>query len=1770
MKYIINKTVEIIKRNSPALDGETMIRIDGFEDVRFYDGLAQKIAAEFAGSGLSIDIKLAKNKWEYFSKDPTVTSYLQSLQQNDWVAQNESITRYRNLHKSNLMILMGTESEEDKGGLLNCFCITADTIIAELDGKYSEVFWYLDSFSESEKEIIDKLYKDLFAYVPADIYKLSNIADNWESQITNIADFIELFFANLSRWGLPNRKYNLPSSKELRGRKNILELEQRFISRSLFKKMTLNRYKEYYEKLIKYKNENREYGPQWDGWNEQAIRDYDHFSEVVMEYARGENVESNRQLLENTEFDVVASVLDIKIGGPGPKPKNTVVKLKGNPLTAFTKALLYTMSGCQGEGVTRIVFDITNADIVCMYSDTEDSEEKNQLVETWRTFCRHTNGIVSVIDHRSWELDDRDVEIKLAPENIFSPNCAFVNVDKGIISAAGSNKTISKISFTAKCYTEDGVFLKEISPKFLWEFQDTSPWIHDFSDICENVATEGNQSYIPFATIKKMTSLIFAKSEEEFFDLYDESDISLKFNVADHVEQKVGTNQDGLKYAASFLDLGYAFSHFISAVKAEGIYAVIGKEAESEAVSLIQKYISTGKLLTQEILPENLRWLLDEYIHAFCIEETDKVLLNEIDARCSIVPPWHPATLQKMVDQINFFLDGCLEWWENNGATGNASRTKINYIINHLEHLSLIQSALDLFPSSGQQYFSSTASFGEFSVYARNDIENNSRLKDIIHKDAVFDDDFNAKEFAQMNDNAKMIYGVIYDYVRSFRNDNNISLVFVNPIELQPIVAAVYKYVDYVRKIGSKGEINVTLKILVKPENKGGRNYLSYWMDEFFSQDANVNIKTYLNEWKDTQELDRFLNGNHDIVFMMDLLTVNNLTFIKDSGHGSVSIGECRFPIVYKPTPISGTTVKRKIELSQPQFGASYAHTQVVRFRNNMETVPESRFIAVREVCIDQNVQRLVYALHSKAYWVVCIDSGMDGALLRNDEEHKDDYSIIGFSTGKGAYGQYNLTITARRSILVSIKGRLSARLHKLFKWDEDKVQKAAALCINEAGKLDGISLFSAINPKDHNVNEFMAYVLTSLREKKNDTGCALKIMIHLDSYKHWFSSDIEKDEDDSASRPDFLLLEAKDTDEDSIHLDATVIECKIASVATSAEHRDKALEQVNHGIRRLCAVFDPDSKSINRRYWYAQLYRALAFAQVTFSDHTAEFAQIAAKLRAVLDGKFDISWSGKILGYWLDMVGDEEIENNTEIPGIRMYDIPQTVIQRILLGDDSKVEYVTVPDEVLATEEEQTAQIESREKELNREIKSLQRGSRIYPTIEERRKEEKGSSDSKIPEPENTDGVHEHPETVDTTSGKSDEIEPVNTKIVSESNTTITDKEPEKTEQEKLAESSVEQKDDGVSGEERVLIGTDKLSSKVYWEFGNPSLANRHMLITGTSGQGKTYSIQAMLYELSKSKVSSIVFDYTEGFRADQLEKTFLNKMGDKVKQHIIYYTGVPINPFKRQEIEVAGMSMPEKTADVAARIANIFKHVYNFGDQQFSAIFEAARKGLDKYGDQMSMKLFQEMLEEEKANNKTAQSVLSKMAPFLYSIEFNAIEDFDWGEILYANEPELNIFQLTSIDREMQVIITELMLWDAWYYTKKVGSKDKPFVVILDEAQNLSHKTNSPSAAILTEGRKFGWSAWFATQSLKVLADDEVVRLLQAANKLYFKPTDDEIVKMSKQLDPSDGSMWIGALKNLKKGQCIVVGDRVGANGRFGATKPTVTTVTSFEERD
>jgi hypothetical protein len=285
----------------------------------------------------------------------------------------------------------------------------------------------------------------------------------------------------------------------------------------------------------------------------------------------------------------------------------------------------------------------------------------------------------------------------------------------------------------------------------------------------------------------------------------------------------------------------------------------------------------------------------------------------------------------------------------------------------------------------------------------------------------------------------------------------------------------------------------------------------------------------------------------------MDLLHAETFRFIPDPGETGGKVSDCRFPIVYKPSPLSKTSKKRKIEITQTQFSASFKHTQVARYKKNPETIPAGTFLAVRETGVESETKQIIDMLHKKAYWVVCIDKVMDGALLRTDKAGENSYAVIGFSTGKGMYGQYNLTITARNSILETVQKKLKNRLYRLFKWNDNVLDTAVKNVMDEARSLDGISMLSAINQNGTNINEFMAYVMTSLREKQFHIDTALKVIIHLDSYKHWFNNSAT---DDTSMRPDFLMLSVLPSD-GCIKLKASVIECKTALFYISLRKRN-------------------------------------------------------------------------------------------------------------------------------------------------------------------------------------------------------------------------------------------------------------------------------------------------------------------------------------------------------------------------------------------------------------------------------------------------------------------------------------------------------------------------------------------------------------------------------------------------------------------------------------
>jgi DNA phosphorothioation-dependent restriction protein DptH len=365
------------------------------------------------------------------------------------------------------------------------------------------------------------------------------------------------------------------------------------------------------------------------------------------------------------------------------------------------------------------------------------------------------------------------------------------------------------------------------------------------------------------------------------------------------------------------------------------------------------------------------------------------------------------------------------------------------------------------------------------------------------------------------------------------------------------------------------------------------------------------------------------------------------------------------------------------------------------------------------------------------------------------------------------------------------------------------------------------------------------------------------------------------------------------------------------------------------------------------------------------------------------------------------------------------------------------------------------------------------------------------------------------------------------------------------------------------------ILVGKARGSVReIMWEYGHKQMPNRHLLISGASGQGKTYMIQCMLFELSRKGISSIVFDYTQGFTMEKLEKEFKDECKGKLSQEMVLIKKIPINPFEKQKIAYDDLEFDESPVMVAQRIADIFTHVYDFGDQQYSALYSACRKGLETYSDSMSIDLLEKELEDSEM--KEAKTVLSKLKPFFDMSFFRNDLKIDWSEWLYA-PGIIKVIQLQGIPKNMQIVLTELILWDIWYFVQKTGNEEKPFVAVMDEAQNLSFKDDAPAAKILTEGRKFGWSAWFATQFLKgQLKPEEISRLQNAAQKMYFLPPDNEISDIANRMSvTSDERKEIeNLLRVLDKGRCLFDGNQI-VNDKLQRLKPTIVHISPFADR-
>jgi DNA phosphorothioation-dependent restriction protein DptH len=1689
MKALVREICDVIEEQVHKTEGPAsiIIKIEDMPHPQVFSEVHAFAYRRCSEPGYRLTCKLARPKFEQFRamQDPLAQQALSYLLDHNVVDVDNQMTRWRNQPRNQderaLTILMGTETVEDKGGLYDFHLINQTTLSRRLDGNYAQWFDRICWLDSEEAKGLNQILDRVFRHVPEDLFNLSSIADALEQdeKPQNGEELIATLLYRLDKdWDLP-RIISVPSARSWDWISRSIDDASRFRNREGFKEqLSYNRLEGIGGKISRYFEEY----PELDlSGSLPGYPVYRAFEKDLLDYIRGARVEEVRNKLFACDFSVIREILNMRI-----RHKRTVekpTKVHGDPMRAFASAVIHALS--EGRD-PRMEFTFGKADLA-------DCSNEEELLDAWRKVCMVAGGVLrflatGLVDRAGNPVIGLKVSSGLPGcRDPFEPREAAKLIERKKVVRASPSKKLSSVKFT--------VTSGETEESFIWEFEPNSGWVLAFAllteDFVEKLNEQGTRT-LPVWSSPQLHDLIHARSAEEFFDILDIAEVECQ-NILEHLWKKLPASQNTWIIGEA-RRLAEKLTLFVNDLWNMGLYSTMLDIDSSSGVSFVQAYCDILKGATHRAFPSVVTEQLHTLVNAFliCPPGLDP---DSKGMEAAVVPPIHPAMLEKVQSKAQFMRQGFSEVLLKL-VEGRLRKNQALSELEQSEQLSTITSAVDILKhKTSRTYLGCKNVFGAYAVYKDDSYAYTGIQQTLVKKpDVVQDDGFSASEMLAQSPLSRVVSTKILDYVSTFpARLDGLRVAFVNPYDLQPIIAGMHEASRTLNKVARR-KLRITLAVLAPMAAATNRRLLDYWLDHFFEEGDQVEIRTYFRTHEGfSSKSFRETMPDVDIVFLHNILETVFVDFERcDDDLPKPS--ETRFPMVYAPLPASRTSVNRKRCVSQPQFEAARQHSQLIR-RLDYEIKGPGLYRVVQEVSLSDATLAMLSLVHEKSRWVVTTDPAIDRDILR-----RANASIIGFSTGEGPFGELNVTISSTTDVREDIRKRLTDRLRISFSEIPAKqLAEAAEHCLDLASRLDGADILSALNPEDYDLHNFLAHLLTMkhCEQEYPAQDYLIQNLTRLDSYRHWFSRG-----EDHNQRPDFLLLQVPmdALAADTVPIEATLIECKMGQ--RFEEYLLKAEDQLERGLAVLSQHWNPESTDTARRYWHAQLYRALVFSNINLSDDSSEYLRLVSKIQKIVQGQFKIEWKRKILAFWLD----EATDFISKEP-VTCIELGRRSTWRMILPDadrDPSGE-VEVADSPLETKGEQGETFPA--DILRLPPAPPERATRgIEPLVLKERRP------------------------VDSQATSTQEVARL-----------------------------------------RLLIGRDTLTDEpVYWEYGHEKLPNRHLLVTGNSGTGKTYFIQAMLFELSKQGVSSVVFDYTDGFTPNRLEKPFVEYLGPKIVQFSVYNKPFPVNPFTRYDIEVAGQFTKQSHIDVAERLKSVFRAVYDLGEQQANAIYNAVKNGLERRGDAMSLPDLRRELEAISSRIPNARTVLSKIQPLLDRNPFSSSGNGTWDE-LNMQAGTVFIVQLSGLTRDVQLTLTEIILWDAWYHRIRVGDKSKPFPVILDEAQNLDHSEHSPTAKILTEGRKFGWSGWFAAQFLKgQMKSDEIERLQQASQKVIFNPPETEIPDMASVIEPdhTKAKQWRARLARLQKGECVFSGFAEQSTS-FHKLPPRIVKVTSLEDR-
>lgn len=1131
-----------------------------------------------------------------------------------------------------------------------------------------------------------------------------------------------------------------------------------------------------------------------------------------------------------------------------------------------------------------------------------------------------------------------------------------------------------------------------------------------------------------------------------------------------------------------------------------------------------------------------------------------------------VVTVLHPAMLEMIQAQMQFLFESFSRLTENElSATGGRlfGDSKWRYYVDMAE---LKMPITGLTVDGGNQRFEVCAG-GDELVHRVGNITAEEKLtatRFLTRYDRVEDDEISDADMFRETSESRHLFRILKEYYQiHVAASDGLSLAVYRNEDVQPVLAAINQFAKWLPKDGrlkdSDRPEKYSMRVVFFSESSDTSvvaNWLAQWqdfLDDAEEDDPDYAAMRFAVSHRIVRHDDQYRHFAELIKREVDADIFVFYNFIKPDSQGcefhvadefDVTKASIKFPILEqsqcaKTTP--DEICKRSQIVSNRQFKICTHHTEIIA--------------RLRDSSCKQNVHHIVLATgdytpwravidnaHESSEWVVCIDALIDKALLAIGSDTETKRELIGFGSGVGLHGEKNYTISTQKYSFETIRKQLLSSMGQVYKYGTlDQFEIIANTLLHEATELAGLSMIRSLGPSEY-VRDFMAYSLMHRILPLNEGNNLCDRIFSIDAYSHWFDQVSEDDK----THPDLLWLRANIAVDGRLHIQAKLIECKMAN--QNSEHLEKALTQIQNGLKVLSEVFRPkDVDSLeggfgfaganrpDQRYWYLQLHRMIAGC-VRLSDET-RMSQYLTAMERLASGEFIIEWGAGIFAFWTDSDSAEMKcnakpsfalgETNCEIP---VYEAGCKFVYRLCA--DGAAPTLQWSDPVL-----QVAATDATSDDMPERIL--------------------------VPDDVATEDA------VDSPSPHSGAADEPNAQMPSteEAPLVATSGSPQP---QLVLPAAV----DGVPS--RILLGKTKEGREVYWEFGHPKLNNRHFLIFGNSGMGKTYAIQAILCELGRKGQNSLIVDYTSGFLPNQLQAT-TNSVLSPV-QNVVKTCKLPINPFKKQSQDIGlGSPIEEGDIDVAKRISSIFDSVYQMGDQQVSVLIDALKIGLEAFRENMSLEklipILQGFLEDGVHPKNSVQTLTNKLKPFIDEAPFKADSMMGWSELFADAVKRCQVFQMVMIDRSTARILTEFILWDLWAFASSGGSEKHPRIVVLDEVQNLDQRLESPLGKYLTEGRKFGLCVMAATQTLSNLKKDEQARLFQAGHKLFFRPADPEINQYTEFVTQAAGygekNQWRSELTSLNKGECLSIGPSLSLPSGTFRNQVNKIKISSLEER-